>query len=60
MTTNHIQGDKVIRLAEGNPIAGHVAEQIKDIIYDRCLGMSMGEVIGVLEIIKLEIFNEQS
>lgn len=39
--------------------AGEMAAAIRDLIYERGVGMSLAAIIGVLEIVKHELLQEQ-
>lgn len=53
MTIEHIFGGADLRCEELRKI-------IKNIVYERGNGIPVPSIIGVLEIIKLEIYEEQS
>ena len=50
---------KVINFPIYRPDIQQVAEHLKAEIYRQCTGLSVSETIGVLEVIKLEILNDQ-
>ena len=43
----------------GHVAAGNLADEIKELIYKREGTMPVAAVIGVLEIVKFEVMNEQ-
>lgn len=49
----------VINFPIYRPDIQRVAEDLKAEIYKRCVGLSVSETIGMIEVIKLEILNEQ-
>jgi hypothetical protein len=50
---------KVISFPVYRPDIQQVAEYLKQEIYKQCSGLSVSETIGILEVIKNEIMNEQ-
>lgn len=49
----------VVKLHEGDPIAGELVLAIREIVYGRFSGCSFATVMGAIDIAKQEIFNEQ-
>ena len=50
---------KVINFPMYRPDIQHVVDYLKGEIYSQCVNLSVAETIGILEVIKMEILNEQ-
>jgi|GEM_PF-4173161 len=51
--------DNVVKLAEGDPRCGTLAEAILELIYERTEGMPFPSILGVLRIVEHKLFEEQ-
>lgn len=51
---------QVVKLFEGDQRHETVVQAVKAALYERCEGMPMASVLGILEIVKIEITKEQA
>lgn len=49
----------VVPISDKNMKAGTLAQAIEDTVYERAEGMSLTEIIGALDIVKMKFFMDQ-